>query len=168
MVGFPVHVFLLERLIYSQLTDTPLVCTKTMQLHYLAIIWPWNTQYGLSNEILYWSDFQSECHRCTVNETSTIPVTIFELKILKETYNLIILIENSEKWLTVIFEPSLCQQSASEVFDLLKKLLDESEIPLQKSKIRYRPLCWALNDPETSWISRPISSSHRTSWWKNE
>ena len=44
------------------------------------------------------------------------------------------LFDNSEKWLTVIFEPTLCQQSASEVFYLLQKLLDQSEIPLQESK----------------------------------
>ena len=36
-------------------------------------------------------------HSKALNETSTIPVTTFELKILKETYNLIILIDNSEK-----------------------------------------------------------------------
>ena len=45
-----------------------------------------------------------------------------------------ILIDNSEKLLTVMFEPSLCQQSTSEVFDLLRKVLDQSEIPLQESK----------------------------------
>ena len=91
-------------------------------------------------------------HSKALNETDTILATTFKLKILKEIYNLMILINNSEKWLTVMFEPSLCQQSTSEVFDLLRKLLDQGEIPLQESKIRFRPLCWQLNDPETSRI----------------
>ena len=60
-------------------------------------------------------------HSKALNETNTILVTTVKLKIFKQIYNLIILIDNSEKWLTVIFEPSLCQQSASEVFDLLEK-----------------------------------------------
>ena len=90
-------------------------------------------------------------HSEALNETNTIPALIFKIEILKEIYNPI---DNSENWWTVLLEPSLCQQSASEVLDLLRKCLDQSEILLQEFKICYRPICWSLNDPETSSISR--------------
>ena len=80
-------------------------------------------------------------HLKALNETNTILATTFKLAILTEILNLIILIDNSEKRLTTIFELFLWQQSVFKVFQLLEKHLDQSKIPLQEvKKIRYWPL----------------------------
>ena len=65
----------------------------------------------------------------------------FQFENFEKIFNLIILIDNSEKRLAAIFELSLWQQSVFKVFQLLEKHLDQSEIPLQEvKKIRYWPL----------------------------
>ena len=65
----------------------------------------------------------------------------FQVENFEKIFNLIILIDNSEKRLAAIFELSLWQQSVFKVFQLLEKHLDQSEIPLQEvKKIRYWPL----------------------------
>ena len=83
---------------------------------------------------------------------------------------MIILIDNSEKRLTAIFELFLCQQSVFKVFQLLEKHLDQSEIPLQEvKKIRYWPLWghWSrkIKDFEANSIIR--SNIMREKWMKD-
>ena len=64
----------------------------------------------------------------------------FQFENFEKIFNLIILIDNSEKRVAAIFELSLWQQSVFKVFQLLEKHLDQSEIPLQEvKKIRYWP-----------------------------
>ena len=109
-------------------------------------------------------------HLKALNETNTILATTFKLKIWKEILNLIILIDNSEKRLTAIFELFLCQQSVFKVFQLLEKHLDQSEIPLQEvKKIRYWPLWghWSrkIKDFEANSIIR--SNIMREQWMKD-